>query len=66
MTGTASTTTGAVRMLESLEHLGVELVFGLPGVHNLPIWKALSESDIRLVGVRHEHPTARGISRDAA
>ena len=54
MTGTASTTTGAVRMLESLEHLGVELVFGLPGVHNLPIWKALSESDIRLVGVRHE------------
>ena len=54
MTGTASTTTGAVRMLESLEHLGVELVFGLPGVHNLPIWKALSESEIRLVGVRHE------------
>lgn len=55
MTGTASTTaTGAVRLLEALEHLGVELVFGLPGVHNLPIWKALSESDIRLVGVRHE------------
>jgi thiamine pyrophosphate-dependent acetolactate synthase large subunit-like protein len=56
VTGTASraTTTGAVRLLESLERLGVELVFGLPGVHNLPIWKALSESDIRLVGVRHE------------
>ena len=55
MSGTVSTTTtGAVRLLESLEQLGVELVFGLPGVHNLPIWKALSESDIRLVGVRHE------------
>jgi acetolactate synthase-1/2/3 large subunit len=55
MTGTASTTAiGAVRLLESLEQLGVELVFGLPGVHNLPIWKELSESDIRLVGVRHE------------
>jgi acetolactate synthase-1/2/3 large subunit len=55
MTGTASTTAiGAVRLLESLQQLGVELVFGLPGVHNLPIWKALSESDIRLVGVRHE------------
>jgi thiamine pyrophosphate-dependent acetolactate synthase large subunit-like protein len=55
VSGTASTTaTGAVRLLESLEQLGVELVFGLPGVHNLPIWKALSESDIRLVGVRHE------------
>jgi thiamine pyrophosphate-dependent acetolactate synthase large subunit-like protein len=52
--GTASTASGAVRLLEALEHLGVELVFGLPGVHNLPIWKALSESAIRLVGVRHE------------
>jgi thiamine pyrophosphate-dependent acetolactate synthase large subunit-like protein len=49
-----TTATGAVRLLESLEQLGVELVFGLPGVHNLPIWKALSESDVRLVGVRHE------------
>ncbi|MBV9604257.1 MAG: thiamine pyrophosphate-binding protein, partial [Solirubrobacterales bacterium] len=55
LTGTASrTATGAVRLLEALEQLGVELVFGLPGVHNLPIWKALSDSAIRLVGVRHE------------
>ncbi len=46
MSGTASrTATGAVRLVESLEQLGVELVFGLPGVHNLPIWKALSESN---------------------
>jgi thiamine pyrophosphate-dependent acetolactate synthase large subunit-like protein len=41
-----------------LEQLRVEIVFGLPGVHNLPIWKALSESDIRLVGVRHEQTAA--------
>ncbi len=55
MTETATTSViGATRLLDSLEQLGVELVFGLPGVHNLPIWKALSESDIRLVGVRHE------------
>jgi thiamine pyrophosphate-dependent acetolactate synthase large subunit-like protein len=56
MTGTASSTStiGATRLLDALEQLGVELVFGLPGVHNLPIWKALSQSDIRLVGVRHE------------
>jgi thiamine pyrophosphate-dependent acetolactate synthase large subunit-like protein len=56
MTGTASSTSaiGATRLLEALDQLGVELVFGLPGVHNLPIWKALAESDIRLVGVRHE------------
>jgi len=55
MTGTTSgSAIAAGRLVESLERLGVELVFGLPGVHNLPIWKALSESHIRLVGVRHE------------
>ena len=54
----ATTTTGATRLVEMLDRLGVELVFGLPGVHNLPIWKALSESDIRLVGVRHEQTAA--------
>ena len=52
------TATGATRLVEMLEQLGVELVFGLPGVHNLPIWKALSDSDIRLVGVRHEQTAA--------
>jgi thiamine pyrophosphate-dependent acetolactate synthase large subunit-like protein len=45
---------GALSLVESLEQLGAELVFGLPGVHNLPIWKALSESEVRLVSVRHE------------
>ncbi len=45
---------GAGRLVEMLERLGVEMVFGLPGVHNLAIWKALGESEIRLVGVRHE------------
>jgi acetolactate synthase-1/2/3 large subunit len=46
--------TGAVRVVQTLERLGVELVFGLPGVHNLAVWKALRGSHIRLVGVRHE------------
>jgi thiamine pyrophosphate-dependent acetolactate synthase large subunit-like protein len=55
MTGTASShAIGGGSVVSSLEQLGVELVFGLPGVHNLPIWKALSDSPIRLVGVRHE------------
>lgn len=55
MSDTASATaTGARRLVEMLEQLDVKLVFGLPGVHNLAIWKALRESDIRLVGVRHE------------
>ena len=49
-----ATATAGVRVVEALERLGVELVFGLPGVHNLAIWKALSESTIRLIGVRHE------------
>lgn len=46
--------TGAERLVATLEQLGVEVVFGLPGVHNLPIWEALVHSPIRLVGVRHE------------
>lgn len=28
---------GATRLVEVLEQLGVELAFGLPGVHNLAI-----------------------------
>ncbi len=53
-----ATETGASRLVEMLEQLGVELVFGLPGVHNLAIWKALNDSPIRLVGVRHEQTAA--------
>src|SRR5579884_3104308 len=53
-TDTTATTSGASVVVDALQRLGVELAFGLPGVHNLPIWRALSESDIRLVGVRHE------------
>lgn len=46
--------TGADALVAELERLGVQLVFGLPGVHNLPIWRALSTSSIRVIGVRHE------------
>ncbi len=46
--------TAGARVVEALERLGVTVVFGLPGVHNLEIWKALSDSPIQLVGVRHE------------
>ena len=48
------TAPAAARIVQALERLGVELVFGLPGVHNLSIFKALAGSSIRLVGVRHE------------
>ena len=46
--------TGAQLLVAGLEAAGVDVVFGLPGVHNLPAWEALRESPIRLVGVRHE------------
>ncbi|HET8672515.1 MAG TPA: thiamine pyrophosphate-binding protein [Thermoleophilaceae bacterium] len=48
------TVTGAELLVGGLESAGVEVCFGLPGVHNLAAWKALAASDIRLVGARHE------------
>jgi thiamine pyrophosphate-dependent acetolactate synthase large subunit-like protein len=50
--------TGAEVIVEQLEEAGVEVCFGLPGVHNLPLWEALRESPVRLVGVRHEQAAA--------
>jgi len=50
--------TGSHLIVEALERSGVELCFGLPGVHNLALWEALRESSIRLVGVRHEQAAA--------
>jgi thiamine pyrophosphate-dependent acetolactate synthase large subunit-like protein len=59
VTDTASATaTGATRLVSALEQLGVKLAFGLPGVHNLPIWNALRDSEIRLITVRHEQTAA--------
>src|ERR1700754_67589 len=54
--------TGAQLLVAGLEAAGVDVVFGLPGVHNLPLWEALRESPIRLVGVRHEQ--AAGYAAD--
>jgi acetolactate synthase-1/2/3 large subunit len=48
----------AVQLVRALEQLGVRLVFGLPGVHNLALWSALRDSPIELVGVRHEQTAA--------
>lgn len=49
---------GVDRFAEALAHLGVEVAFGLPGVHNLPIWDAFAEQGIRIIGVRHEQTAA--------
>jgi thiamine pyrophosphate-dependent acetolactate synthase large subunit-like protein len=50
--------TGAQLAVQALEEQGVEVAFGLPGVHNLALWRAVGESGIRLVGVRHEQAAA--------
>ena len=46
--------TGAQALVAQLEELGVEIVFGIPGVHNLAIFDALRRSSIRTIVVRHE------------
>src|SRR3954447_10762835 len=50
--------TGAQIIVSELEHAGVSVCFGLPGVHNLALWAALRDSSIRLIGVRHEQAAA--------
>jgi thiamine pyrophosphate-dependent acetolactate synthase large subunit-like protein len=55
---TPAGTSGGELLVRALEDAGVEVVFGLPGVHNLAIWRALAASQIRLVGVRHEQAAA--------
>jgi acetolactate synthase-1/2/3 large subunit len=50
--------TGGALLVGGLEALGVEVAFGLPGVHNLAAWRAFADSSIRLVGVRHEQAAA--------
>ena len=46
---------GADQIVAALRAAGVELVFGLPGVHNLAVLEVAGRArPIRLVGVRHE------------
>ena len=46
--------TGADALVAAFQDLGVQTVFGLPGVHNLPVWEAAAAAGLRVVGVRHE------------
>ena len=45
-------------LLDALAEAGIEVIFGLPGVHNLPMWSAHREGHPRIVGVRHEQAAA--------
>ena len=52
--------TGAKALICALEKEGVEVVFGLPGGANLPIYDALVDASIlRHILVRHEQSAAR-------
>ena len=50
--------TGATIIWESLERLGITTVFGYPGGAILPLYDALTRSNIRHVLVRHEQGAA--------
>lgn len=45
---------GGQAVVRTLERLGVEVVFGIPGVHTLEIYDALYDSPIRHILARHE------------
>jgi acetolactate synthase-1/2/3 large subunit len=46
--------TGGRLVTESLEALGAEVAFGVPGIHALAIWDGVRTSSIRAVGLRTE------------
>ena len=48
------TVTGAQSLIKSLEHAGVENIFGIPGGTILPAYDPLFDSSIRHILVRHE------------
>ena len=45
---------GGHLVVETLEALGAEVAFGLPGVHALAMWDGLRSSRVRYVGLRTE------------
>ncbi|KNY26240.1 biosynthetic-type acetolactate synthase large subunit [Pseudobacteroides cellulosolvens] len=60
------TINGAQLLIKLLEHQGIDVIAGIPGGANLPMYDALYESSIRHILVRHEQAAgffAQGISR---
>jgi len=51
---TVKARTGGSLVAESLEALGAEVAFGVPGIHALAIWEGLRTSPIRTIGLRTE------------
>lgn len=54
MTQTSAPTTGGQALVAALVAHGVDTVFGIPGTHNLEIYKHLATRGVRHIGTRHE------------
>ena len=54
MSAVATTTTGGRAVAHALAAHGVEVVWGIPGTHNLEIYAGLSAAGIRHLSPRHE------------
>lgn len=54
MSQAVRTRLGGHVVVECLEALGADTVFGLPGIHALAIWEGLRESRLRYLGFRTE------------
>ncbi len=52
--GTSGTRTVGEAMIDLLEANGVEVVFGIPGVHTVELYRGLAASRIRHITPRHE------------
>lgn len=50
--------TGAAQAVKTLETLGADVVFGIPGIHNLDLYDALLDSPLRHIATRHEQGAA--------
>ena len=46
--------TAAEALIDGLVAYGVDTIFGIPGVHTLPLYDAMARANIRHVGIRHE------------
>jgi acetolactate synthase-1/2/3 large subunit len=56
--GGTGASTGADAVAAALRAGGCDVVFGVPGVHNLALWPACARAGIRVVGARHEQGAA--------
>ena len=54
MAQTVKARTGGRLVAETLEALGAETAFGVPGIHALAIWEGLRTSSIVAIGLRSE------------